>query len=110
MSIQVSTRIDEVTKRQFDRVCERIGISPSGALSIFIKGVINFNGIPFNVVAPHETNQNIVGSIDTLLDGVLPKDPSKRTLTLEESFGCMRGQFAMSEDFDEAIDDFKEYM
>ena len=46
MSIQVSTRIDEVTKRQFDNVCAMIGISPSNAISMFIKGVINYNGIP----------------------------------------------------------------
>ena len=52
MSIQVSTRIDAATKQQFDSVCERIGVTPSNALSMFIKGVINFNGIPFNVVAP----------------------------------------------------------
>ncbi|MDR1778662.1 MAG: type II toxin-antitoxin system RelB/DinJ family antitoxin [Clostridiales Family XIII bacterium] len=52
MSVQVSTRIDEVTKRQFDLVCASIGISPSNALSMFIKGVINYNGIPFSPVAP----------------------------------------------------------
>ena len=52
MSIQISTRIDEQTKQQFDEICERIGISPSNALSIFIKAVINNNGIPFAVMAP----------------------------------------------------------
>jgi addiction module RelB/DinJ family antitoxin len=39
MSVQISTRIDNVTKRQFDKVCEQIGISSSNALSMFIKGV-----------------------------------------------------------------------
>jgi len=51
MLVQVSTRIDKATKQQFDKVCEDIGISPSNALSMFIKSVINYNGIPFNVVA-----------------------------------------------------------
>ena len=50
MSVQVSTRIDAATKQQFDKVCDAIGISPSNALSVFIKGVINHNGIPFNAV------------------------------------------------------------
>jgi DNA-damage-inducible protein J len=54
MSIQISTHIDEDTKKQFDSVCERIGISPSNALSVFIKGVINYNGIPFSPVIPSE--------------------------------------------------------
>ena len=55
MSIQVSTHIDQATKQQFDRICDTIGISPSTAISIFIKGVINNNGIPFPVTAPPDT-------------------------------------------------------
>jgi len=51
MVVQVSTRIDKTTKQQFDKVCESIGVSPSNALSILIKGVINYNGIPFDVAA-----------------------------------------------------------
>ncbi|MCL2571039.1 MAG: type II toxin-antitoxin system RelB/DinJ family antitoxin [Defluviitaleaceae bacterium] len=31
MSIQVSTRIDAITKQQFDNICDIIGISPSNA-------------------------------------------------------------------------------
>jgi DNA-damage-inducible protein J len=59
MSVQVSTRIDEATKQQFDKICELIGISPSNALSMFIRGVINHNGIPFNVVAQPENTSKI---------------------------------------------------
>ena len=91
MSIQVSTRIDEATKKQFDQICERIGVSPSNALSMFIKGVINFNGIPFSIVAPLDAAQ-------------------KPKMTRAEMFGCMRGQFKMSDDFDGPLEDFKEYM
>ena len=89
MSIQVSTRIDEATKRQFDRICEIIGISPSNALSMFIRGVINHNGIPFPLIASPEMVQK---------------------MSRESVFGCMRGQFKMTDDFDEPLDDFKEYM
>ena len=92
MSIQVSTRIDEATKRQFDNICERIGVSPSNALSIFIKSVINFNGIPFSIVAPSAAAiQN-------------------KKMSRSEVFGCMRGQFKMAEDFNAPLEDFKEYM
>ena len=89
MSIQVSTRIDKETKQQFDEVCKRIGISSSNALSMFIKGVINYNGIPFNAVAPPE------------------KTPK---MSREAVFGCMRGQFKMADDFNVPLEDFKEYM
>ena len=88
MSMQVSTRIDESTKRQFDKVCEGIGISPSNALSIFIKGVINHKGIPFSVTMP----ANIIRPAF--------------------EFGCMKGKLQETDDHDwfESLEDFKEYM
>ena len=89
MSVQVSARIDEATKQKFDKVCEAIGVSPSNAISMFISGVINYNGIPFSAVAQ-------------------PHRPPK--MTMAETFGCMRGQIKMSEDFDAPLEDFKEYM
>ena len=89
MSIQISTRIDESTKQQFEKVCDLIGISPSNALSLFIKGVINNNGIPFPVV--------------------VSKGKTKK-MTRESVSGCMRGQFKMADDFDAPLEDFKEYM
>jgi addiction module RelB/DinJ family antitoxin len=87
MSIQISTRIDETTKQQFDKVCESIGISASNALSMFIKSVINYNGIPFEAVAPRE-----------------------KTVPLPFGRGRMKGKMRISDDFDEPLDDFKEYM
>ena len=57
MSVQVSTRVDAATKRQFDRVCEGIGTTPSNALSMFIQGVIHHNGRPFHMVIPSGTSE-----------------------------------------------------
>ena len=90
MSFQISTRIDEATKQDFDRICNGIGISPSNALSIFIRSVINHNGIPFVLTAPQESK------------------PKK--LTRQETLGCMRGKFKMADDFDAPLEEFKEYM
>ena len=89
MSVQVSTYVDEGVKNAFDIVCERIGLSPAGAINLFIKGVINFNGIPFTVVAE-------------------PQEKPK--MSRDEMFGCMRGQFTMTDDFDDELEDFAEYM
>ena len=88
MSIQVSTRIDEATKQQFEKVCQAIGVSPSNALSMFIRGVINYNGIPFSVAIP---------------PSAAPK------LSRASTFGCMRGQFNMAEDFEAPLEEFGEY-
>jgi len=89
MSVQVSTNIDENTKAQFDSVCASMGVTPSNVLSILIKGVVHYNGIPFNTVTQPQ---------------IKPK------MSRESVFGCMRGQFKMADDFDAPLDDFKEYM
>ena len=94
MSIQVSTRIDEETKQKFDHVCESIGISPSNALSMFIKSVINCNGIPFNAVMKSER---------------IPKKSNTNARPPFE-YGSMSGKMWMADDFDAPLDDFKEYM
>jgi addiction module RelB/DinJ family antitoxin len=89
MSVKVSTNIDENTKAQFDCVCASIGVTPSNVLRTLIKGVINYNGIPFNAVTQPQT---------------------KPKMSRESVFGCMRGQFKMTDDFDAPLDDFREYM
>jgi addiction module RelB/DinJ family antitoxin len=89
MSVQVSTNIDEFTKAQFDSVCASMGVTPSNVLSMLIKGVVRCNGIPFDVAAQPQM---------------------KPKMSRESVFGCMRGQFKMADDFDEPLDDFKEYM
>ena len=93
MSVQVSTRIDEATKQQFDKVCETIGISASNVLSMLIRGVVNDNCIPTNVVTPPEKEV-----------------PSQKPSKLPYGFGCMKGKIWMADDFDAPLEDFEEYM
>jgi len=45
----ISTRIDHDTKLEFTQVCEDIGLSPSQAIKLFAKAVINYGGIPFEL-------------------------------------------------------------
>ena len=109
MVVQVSTRIDKATKKQFDKVCEAIGVSPSNALSMLIKGVINYNGIPFDVAAlPANTPTKM--SPMAMHEPAVAYGTAKSKLSRDEAFGCMRGQYKMSDDFDAPLDDFKEYM
>ncbi|MBA1447016.1 MAG: type II toxin-antitoxin system RelB/DinJ family antitoxin [Gammaproteobacteria bacterium] len=45
----ISIRIDHGTKLEFTQVCEDIGLSPSQAIKLFTKAVINYGGIPFEL-------------------------------------------------------------
>ena len=47
----ISTRIDHGTKIEFTNICEEIGLSPSQAIKLFAKAVINHGGIPFELKA-----------------------------------------------------------
>jgi addiction module RelB/DinJ family antitoxin len=89
MSIQITASIDEATKKEFDKVCQAIGVSPPNAISMFVSSVIYYNGIPFNPVAQASTSSK---------------------MSREAMFGCMRGQFEIADDFDAPLEDFKEYM
>ena len=99
MSIQVSTHIDDSTKQQFDKICEAIGISPSNALGMFIRSVINYNGIPFNAVVPPEKVPKM--SRESVLNKAV-RPPFE--------YGSMSKKMWMADDFDAPLDDFKEYM
>ena len=48
-SDMLSTRIDHDTKLAFTHVCEEMGLSPSQAIKLFAKAVINYGGIPFEL-------------------------------------------------------------
>jgi len=45
----ISTRIDHHLKVEFTRICEELGLSPSQAIKLFAKAVINHGGIPFEL-------------------------------------------------------------
>lgn len=45
----ISARIDENDKLAFDRFCDDVGLSTSGAISIFVKAVLRERRIPFEI-------------------------------------------------------------
>ena len=45
----LSTRIDHDTKTAFTHICDEVGLSPSQAIKLFAKAVINYGGIPFEL-------------------------------------------------------------
>lgn len=64
----ISTRIDHGTKIEFTHVCEEIGLSPSQAIKLFAKAVINYGGIPFELKTK-QPNTITVQAIQELEEG-----------------------------------------
>ncbi len=53
----LSARIDQDTKLAFTSVCEEMGLSPSQAIKLFAKAVINYGGIPFELKVKQPNSQ-----------------------------------------------------
>ena len=64
----ISIRIDHGMKTEFIHVCEEIGLSPSQAIKLFAKAVINYGGIPFELKTK-QPNKITVQAIQELEDG-----------------------------------------
>lgn len=57
---------------------------------------------------PPEKRKEVEDFID-FLNQKLQKETSEKPLK-KRQFGCAKGMFTMSDDFDEPLDDFKDYM
>ncbi len=64
----LSTRIDHDTKVAFTHICDEVGLSPSQAIKIFAKAVINHGGIPFELKLP-QPNEVSAAAMQELIDG-----------------------------------------
>ncbi|MBE0507605.1 MAG: type II toxin-antitoxin system RelB/DinJ family antitoxin [Marinospirillum sp.] len=85
-SEMLSTRIDHDTKAAFTSICDEVGLSPSQALKLFARAVINYGGIPFEIKAP-QPNATTAAAIQELAQGRGHKSQSVDTLLNELTEG-----------------------
>ncbi|MCH8501314.1 MAG: type II toxin-antitoxin system RelB/DinJ family antitoxin [Aliidiomarina sp.] len=67
-SDMLSTRIDHETKVAFIEICDEVGLSPSQALKLFARAVINHGGIPFEI-RTRQPNVTTQAAMRELLEG-----------------------------------------
>lgn len=51
-SININIRMNKDLKNQMDELCEKLGLTVSGAFTIFAKAMVRRQGIPFDVALP----------------------------------------------------------
>lgn len=80
----ITVRVDEDLKKDFHHMCDEIGISISGAITVFVKKVVNEQRIPFEL-SYHMPNKE---TIEAMLEAEkLSRDPNaKRYSNLAELF------------------------
>lgn len=64
----LSTRIDHDTKIAFTTICDEVGLSPSQAIKLFARAVINHGGIPFELKV-RQPNAVTAAAMNELLQG-----------------------------------------
>jgi len=77
----VNIRMDDTVKRQFDVVCNELGLNMSTAFNIFAKAVVRQNKIPFELSLDpfyNEFNQK------RLRDAIANRDNNTVTKTMAE--------------------------
>ena len=82
----LTTRIDHDTKLAFTHICDEIGLSPSQAIKLFARAVINYGGIPFELKAK-QPNGVTANAIHELAQGQGHKAESVTALISELTEG-----------------------
>lgn len=78
----LSTRIDQDTKTAFIKICDEVGLSPSQAIKLFARAVINYGGIPFELKV-RQPNEKTVAAMSELIRGEAQKAESVEALMSE---------------------------
>jgi len=82
----LNIRVDSQVKSQAQLLFDSLGFDMADAVNLFLRQSIRQRGMPFVVSEPQEVREK----------------------TLKP--GCLHGKIWIADDFDEPLEDFKEYM
>ena len=84
----INIRTDSEIKAKAQEIFFSLGLDMSTAINLFLRQTVRQNDIPFVLSTKTKSDKN-------------PRDAM---------FGCLREQYKIAADFDDPLDDFKEYM
>ena len=80
----LTVRVDESTKKDFDKFCEDIGTNATAAVNMFIKTVVHTKVLPFPITDGYVGEQDTMQSTQ-LLDIIKRKNIPNVTLAEDEN-------------------------
>ena len=87
-AININIRADRELEAQARSVLADLGMDMSTAFNAFLTQVVNKKALPFETDEPKNANEKI---------------------PLSELLGCFKGQIWMADDFDEPLEEMREY-
>ena len=91
-TLNINVRTDATLKAQAQQIFESIGLDLSTAVNLFLKQTVKMNNLPF-----------VVGISNTNPADILS---AKRV----SHYGVWKNKYTLPDNFDEPLDDFKDYM
>jgi addiction module RelB/DinJ family antitoxin len=58
-AVNVTVRVDEETKRDFDVFCENVGMNITTAFNLFMRAVLRTRALPFQITDIAQQNQTV---------------------------------------------------
>lgn len=88
--VTINVRMDKTIKAEAENLFSELGINMSTAINIFVRQAVRQNKIPFEISAEKVERAENTGR--------------------RAAFGYLKGKIHVPDDFNEPLDDFKEYM
>ena len=93
-------RINPDIKSKSEKIYSDLGLNLSDAINVFLQLSIINNGFPFSVNLPKLENSR----------SVVIKDKNAVKITRDKMFDFSKGEFSVPDNFNDPVDDFKEYV
>ena len=84
----LNVRVDRQVKKTAESICESLGMNLSTAINIFLRQLINHDGLPFEVVNPRY-NEETIAAFREAEDIIAGRVKTKSYASAEEFFADM---------------------
>ena len=91
----INIRTDEILKKQFDEVCDELGLNLSAAINIFMKTVVREREIPFKISAAPSFAVSTREELDAKLAEGLADIEAGRTRPAEDVFRDLEAKYQL---------------
>jgi len=91
----INIRTDEILKKQFNEVCDELGLNLSVAINIFMKTVVRERGISFKISAAPSFTVSTKEELDAKLAEGLADIEARRTRPAEDVFRGLEAKYQL---------------
>ena len=72
-TVNLTVRVDESTKKEFDAFCENVGLNATSAVNMFIKEVVRTRFLPFTVTDANYNDQLVMADMKRAIESMREK-------------------------------------